>query len=102
MLYMPTTLNPKILLVGVYFTEIFAQVHKIYIRMLTIALFYHKKTENILDVHQPGNKLWYICTMDHYTAVKNNVLKWKDLQKTVKWKCEWTVKWKIKWKKKSE
>lgn len=32
-------LNPTILLLGVYFTEIKAQVHKAYLRMLTAALF---------------------------------------------------------------
>ena len=38
--------------------------------------------------------------MDHYTAIKKNVLKWKDLQETVKWKCQWTIKWKNQVKKK--
>ena len=43
--------------------------------MLTTALFYYKKTENILNVHQSGDKLWYIRIMDCHTAIKRNVLK---------------------------
>ena len=38
--------------------------------MLTTALFYYKKTENILNVHKSGDKLWYIYTMDHYTPLE--------------------------------
>lgn len=82
--YTPTFLNPIIPLLGVYFTGIFVQVYNACMYKDVNCSIIYMTTENNPNVHQTNNKLWHICTIDHYTAIKKNVLKWKDLQETVK------------------
>lgn len=62
-----------------YFTETFAQVHNVY-RILT-ALVIIRQLKNNQNVHQPNNKLQYICTMDQIQPLKRMYLSGKISKK---------------------